>query len=111
MTREQGRFLLERSCFLLGCSRIGTEGRCALESFYIFLEWKQQDLGVVKSGKTGIISLVRCKADMIKNNWLADANRIGKDVSCHEKTSVNDDPRVVASDRFRPVAFCRRDGA
>ena len=66
MTREQGRFLLERSCFLWGCIRIETEGRCFSESFYFFLEWKQHDLGVVKSGKTGIIFLVRRQADVIK---------------------------------------------
>lgn len=66
MTREQGRFLSERSCFLLGCIRIVTEGRCFSESFHIFLEWKQHDLGVVKSGETGIIFLVRGKADVIK---------------------------------------------
>lgn len=48
MTREQERFLLERSCFLLGCIRIVTEGSCFSEPFYILLEWKQQDLGIVK---------------------------------------------------------------
>lgn len=67
MTREQGRFLLERSCFLLDCIRIVAEGRCFSELFYIFSEWKQQGLGVVKSGKTDIISLVRQKADVMKD--------------------------------------------
>lgn len=67
MTREQGRFLLERSCFLLGCICIVTEGRCFSESFYIFLEWKQHDLGIVKSEKIGIIFLVRWQADVINN--------------------------------------------
>lgn len=66
MTCEQGRFLLERSCFLLGCICIVKEGSCSSESFYIFLEWKQHDLGVVKSRETGIISLVRRQADVIK---------------------------------------------
>ena len=58
---------MDRSCFLLGYIRIATEGRCFSESYHIFLEWKQQDLGVVKSGKTGIISLVRWQADVINN--------------------------------------------
>ena len=67
MTRKQGRFLLDRSCFLLGCIRIVTEGRCFSESFHIFLEWKQHDLGVVKSEETGIIFLVRRQANVINS--------------------------------------------
>ena len=67
MTREQGRFLWERPCFLLGCISIVTEGCCSSESFYIFLEWKQRDLGIVKSVETGIIFLVRRQAAVIKN--------------------------------------------
>ena len=66
MTREQGRFLLERSCFLLGYIPVVTEGSCSSESFYVFLEWKQHDLGVVKSAEIGIIFLVRRQADIIK---------------------------------------------
>ena len=65
MTREQGRFLLECPCFLLGWICTGTEGSCYLEPFFLFLERKQHGLGVVKSGKTGIISLVRRHADFI----------------------------------------------
>ena len=61
MTYEQGRFLLERSCFLLGCTPVATERCCSLESFYIFLERKQHGLGIVKSGETGIIFLARGK--------------------------------------------------
>ena len=59
MTCEQGRFLLERSCFLLGLIRNVTEGRCPSDPFHIFSEGKHHGLGVVNSGKTGIISLVR----------------------------------------------------
>ena len=67
MTREQGRFLLERSCFLLGCICFVTEGRCFSESFYVFLEWKAHGLGVVKSGDIGIIFLVRRQAAVMKD--------------------------------------------
>ena len=67
MTREQGRFLLERSCFLLGCIPAAMEGSCFSEQFRIFSDWKQQDLGIVKTGKTDIISLVRRQADVIKD--------------------------------------------
>ena len=81
MTREQGRFLSERSCFLLGCIRIVTEGRCFSESFYVFLEWKAHGLGVVKSEKTGIIFRVRRQADFLKDGRLACANLEGG----HEK--------------------------
>ena len=66
MTREQGRFLLERSCFLLGCICMETGAGCFSEQYHIFLEWKQHDLGVVKSRETGIISLVRFHADFTK---------------------------------------------
>lgn len=65
---------MERPCFLLGCIPVVTAGRCSLESFHIFLEWKQHDLGVVKSGKIDIISLVRWRADTINDVRLASAN-------------------------------------
>ena len=67
---------MERPCFLLGCICIETEEDCFSEQYDIFLEWKQHDLGVVKSGKIGIISLVRCKADTINDVRLASANCI-----------------------------------
>ena len=57
---------MDRSCFLLGYIRIVAEGSCSSDSYHIFLEWKQHDLGVVKSGDIGIIFLVRRQADVIK---------------------------------------------
>jgi iron complex transport system permease protein len=42
------------------------------------LDLEQQVLGVVKIGKTDIISLVRRQADIIKNIWLAFANFLGR---------------------------------
>ena len=66
MTREQGCFLLERPCFLLGCICIETEEDCFSESYDIYLEWKWNAWGIVKSGDIGIIFIVRWKADFIK---------------------------------------------
>ena len=57
---------MERSCFPLGGRRIETDRVSLLEQSGIVPEWKSHGLGIVKSGKTGIISIVRCKADMIQ---------------------------------------------
>ena len=110
MTREQGRFLLERPCFLLGCIWIETGADCFSERSYIFSEWKQHDLGVVKSGETGIIFLVRRQADIMKGFRLAIANPQRKDVRFDKEAFVIDPPRNRTFDHFHCVAFYRCDG-
>ena len=64
MTREQERFLWERSCFLLGCIRTVMEGCCPSESFYIFLEWKLGPLDVVLLRILDIMIFVRRKCEL-----------------------------------------------